>query len=206
MRCRFAIFTLAIAALFAGSGPVSQSLAGGCGCEPTCAHAHHCRHRHCHHCRTAPPSGILVQSAPVMQAPVMQAPVMAAPVQMAPVQYAPVQMAPVQMAPVQMAPVQYAPVQYAPAPQAPQAPAAPSNCSGGAAAPSRESLAELLRQYEQLQQRAAAPRAPQPKEETCCDDLYARVERLENKLDSLEQNLADRISTEIRELAERLKE
>ncbi|QDU28170.1 hypothetical protein ETAA8_32700 [Anatilimnocola aggregata] len=75
---------------------------GGCGCEaPTVVCAPRCHHhRHCHY----PPTGILVQSAPVMATQMMAAPMMAQPAMFAapaaqvtfaaPAQYALVQVAP----------------------------------------------------------------------------------------------------------------
>lgn len=56
-----------------------QAGGNGCGCEGPSSTVYHVHSRCHHHCRSCPPVGMVVQSAPVM--PMMMAPVMAMPVQ-----------------------------------------------------------------------------------------------------------------------------
>jgi hypothetical protein len=184
MRWQSAFWSLSIAIAASSSSIGNWCVAGGCGCErapaPTCSYAHHCHHRHCHACQ--PPTGVLVQSAPVMQAPMM-APVQMATMQMAPVQM--MQMAPVQM--MQMAPVSYAPVQYQAAPPAAQAPpaAAPTTCAGST---------EVLKRLESML--ANAPAAsfapPTPIPEDSNEQMAAEIKELRMQLRRCEALLRQR--------------
>src|SRR6478609_6750480 len=62
--------------------PLPLYAGGGCGCEAPSSTVYHV-HSRCHHghCRSYPPMGMVVQSAPVMAAPMMMAPALMAPQQ-----------------------------------------------------------------------------------------------------------------------------
>lgn len=165
---------LRFAALLAAAATLSLSAArlqaGGCGCEAPCSTVHHIHHRGQHHGRCCPPTGMVVQSAPVMAAPMMMmaAPVMAAPMMMVPAQQ-----------------VAFAPAaSYSIAPQA-----APNTCAGNISQDQLvRALAQVLANDPQAANALTPARAPARSAEARLNDLERRVLKLEDDTKELQDN------------------
>jgi len=175
--------------LAAGLAVASLSLAplevqaGGCGCEGPSSTVYHVHQRCGHHCRSCPPTGMIVQSAPMMAAPMMAAPMMAAPMMAAPTMAAPVMAAPMMTvaAPqMQLAPVAAPQFQLSLAPQQPSA-ALSSTCG------SEQLRAAVLQalQSNGSSSASSALAAPNSSVEDRLRDLESRMTQLETDLGAM---------------------